>query len=124
MSAIALTRSEVELVASYIGKCRTKGCKHATRVAEVDVQDLDSYRRNPAGELVTPNGTAYDRSEPFILNGVAVSARCPEHGIYRLSLLNGTHNPEKGCDARCMNATGPNCDCSCGGANHGAGHAH
>ena len=26
------------------------------------------------------------------------------------------------CDARCYNATGPNCTCICGGANHGAGY--
>lgn len=25
------------------------------------------------------------------------------------------------CDARCMNAKGHNCECSCGGKNHGAG---
>lgn len=25
------------------------------------------------------------------------------------------------CGPRCMGATGPNCECSCGGANHGAG---
>jgi len=25
------------------------------------------------------------------------------------------------CDARCMNAKGTSCECSCGGANHGAG---
>jgi hypothetical protein len=25
------------------------------------------------------------------------------------------------CDARCLNATGHNCECSCGGKNHGAG---
>jgi len=25
------------------------------------------------------------------------------------------------CDARCMNATGHICECSCGGLNHGAG---
>ena len=25
------------------------------------------------------------------------------------------------CDARCYNATGPDCDCVCGGMNHGAG---
>jgi hypothetical protein len=25
------------------------------------------------------------------------------------------------CDARCMSARGPNCECSCGGKNHGAG---
>lgn len=27
------------------------------------------------------------------------------------------------CNAICMNARGPSCDCSCGGANHGAGWA-
>lgn len=26
------------------------------------------------------------------------------------------------CDSRCLNAKGGNCECSCGGANHGAGH--
>jgi hypothetical protein len=25
------------------------------------------------------------------------------------------------CDARCLNAKGHNCECSCGGKNHGAG---
>lgn len=25
------------------------------------------------------------------------------------------------CDAKCYNATGPDCDCVCGGRNHGAG---
>lgn len=25
------------------------------------------------------------------------------------------------CDGRCTSATGPNCDCSCGGRNHGLG---
>ena len=25
------------------------------------------------------------------------------------------------CDARCLNAKGHNCECSCGGVNHGAG---
>jgi hypothetical protein len=25
------------------------------------------------------------------------------------------------CDARCINATGKNCECACGGSNHGAG---
>jgi len=29
---------------------------------------------------------------------------------------------EHKCDSRCTNAVGPNCDCSCGGKNHGSGH--
>lgn len=28
------------------------------------------------------------------------------------------------CDARCMNARGKSCECSCGGKNHGAGNFH
>jgi len=28
------------------------------------------------------------------------------------------------CDARCLNATGFKCECSCGGKNHGAGNFH
>lgn len=29
---------------------------------------------------------------------------------------------EKTCGARCLNAIGPSCDCSCSGINHGSGH--
>jgi hypothetical protein len=29
---------------------------------------------------------------------------------------------EKPCGARCLGATGPACDCQCGGDNHGGGH--
>lgn len=29
---------------------------------------------------------------------------------------------EQPCDARCTNAKGHNCECSCGGKNHGAGY--
>jgi hypothetical protein len=98
--------------ATYLGKCKTKGCKHATRVAGTDVQDLDSHRRNDDAVLVTPTGATYDPALPFILNGVGVTARCPEHGVYRLSYLKGRMAPDHKCDARCTQATGPNCDCS------------
>jgi hypothetical protein len=48
---------------------------------------------------------------------------CPDHGTYRLERGGGYKNDTK-CGARCRNATGPNCDCSCGGHNHGMSHAH
>lgn len=113
---------------AYVGKCRTKGCRHATRVDWHDVQQLDSDRwatsaRSGERVLLTPDGASYDHDHPFMLNGVAVCARCPDHGVFRLSLLRGRYVEARMCDARCMNATGPNCDCSCGGANHGASHA-
>jgi hypothetical protein len=111
---------------SYIGKCRE--CSHSTRVDWAHVQDLDSHRwaksaRTGERVLVTPDGAAYDQARPFILNGVAVSARCPDHGVYRLQLLRGRVVATITCDARCTTARGPKCDCSCGGANHGADHA-
>ncbi len=35
--------------------------------------------------------------------------------------VQGIFNPAVRCDARCTNARGHNCECSCGGENHGAG---
>lgn len=33
----------------------------------------------------------------------------------------GDNDGERRCDARCYDAKGPDCDCVCGGANHGKG---
>lgn len=111
----------------YIGKC--KKCRHATRVAGTDVQVIDVERRvrsATTGELIylTENLRTYDPAKPYILNGMNVCARCPEHGVYRLQPIKGRLVPDHKCDARCTSATGPKCDCSCGGANHGANHYH
>jgi len=38
----------------------------------------------------------------------------------RLVQVRGTYNPRHVCNARCMASTGPACECSCGGKNHGA----
>ena len=37
-------------------------------------------------------------------------------------LLYGRIVEEIVCGGKCMGATGPSCDCSCGGMNHGASH--
>lgn len=49
---------------------------------------------------------------------------CPEHGAYTLNEVIGSYAETVKCGARCLNAVGPSCDCSCGGKNHGVGHAH
>lgn len=115
-------------MSTYIGKCKVRACKHATRCGEADVQELDSDRRAPADEhgariYLTADGAEYDPSRPYILNAMHVCARCPEHGVYRLEYLRGRVVESIRCDARCQNATGSKCDCQCGGANHGANHA-
>lgn len=37
--------------------------------------------------------------------------------------VSGKVVPDKTCDKRCQRATGHDCECACGGANHGAAHA-
>jgi hypothetical protein len=49
------------------------------------------------------------------------SVSCPTHDRRVSKRVIGTVSA-KACDARCTNARGPLCECSCGGENHGAGH--
>ena len=41
----------------------------------------------------------------------------------RFSQVKGHVNMDVPCDARCLSAHGPSCECQCGGKNHGAGNA-
>jgi hypothetical protein len=49
---------------------------------------------------------------------------CPACGRFavRGKLVVGTFNATKVCNARCMGATSPACECNCDGENHGASH--
>jgi hypothetical protein len=38
-------------------------------------------------------------------------------------IIRGTFSAAHRCDARCIYAKGPDCECACAGANHGAGHS-
>jgi hypothetical protein len=51
-----------------------------------------------------------------------IYGRCPDHGVYPLTRGGGYYSDKVKCGARCVNAIGPSCDCSCGGHNHGIGH--
>jgi hypothetical protein len=54
--------------------------------------------------------------------GASGIGECPQHGRYYLTALHGQTSAHR-CNSACMGATGPSCDCSCGGANHGAWHS-
>jgi hypothetical protein len=52
----------------------------------------------------------------------ATEHRCPTHGrSFKWEQVKGTYSHGIRCDARCQYARGPQCDCSCAGANHGRG---
>lgn len=49
---------------------------------------------------------------------------CDERMLYQGQVNNGrvtNHHYGSPCDGRCTGAQGPDCDCQCGGANHGTG---
>lgn len=61
-------------------------------------------------------GVRYD-SFARIVGKSAAGAVCP---ITRQVFFKANPSLHK-CDARCLNAKGHNCECSCGGSNHGRG---
>jgi hypothetical protein len=92
----------------FLGRC--KSCDYAVFAAEEDLPPVIAPRD------VLPGG-AYKL-------GVNVVGRCPDgHKMFRLQQIEGTYSEDFKCDSRCLNAKGRKCTCSCGGMNHGRGHA-
>ena len=50
---------------------------------------------------------------------------CPQCGSsnVQVNVVKGTYVADKSCGARCMGATGPTCECTCAGRNHGGNNA-
>lgn len=99
-------------------KCQRKGCR-AVRVTDLPADNRgaylpgEGYLRHRTGEWVffTPEIRAVWTAHNLV---------CPEHNaLMEGKTLNGTYNPDKTCDGRCMNAKRASCDCFCGGENHG-----
>jgi hypothetical protein len=111
-------------MAAYVYNC--KRCKLGRRVeypgAPVGFQRLP-HRLDEQGRQVTPG--AYIMSSgggrPTVYGGDPLGL-CPGCGrVMTSGQIQASTRPEVRCDARCIGARGFQCDCSCGGANHGAG---
>ena len=106
-------------------KCRT--CKHTgqlhyeTRVTghetfngprwSTDIRDAGADRWH----RVDPR-----RSNPMNWALYRICTACGSEKV-TVNVIKGVLVEEKRCDGRCMGATGPVCECSCGGKNHGRG---
>lgn len=112
-----------------------------TALFDLGIDRVDTIRLNGAcrhckHKLSTTVQTAYSRrgdvvfSHPSLeLRAVTINddstawLRCTcGHGRH-LRKVQGKYRATIKCDGRCMAATGCNCECSCGGANHGAAYA-
>jgi hypothetical protein len=95
----------------FLGRCKHEGCDYAVFATDEDL--------SPANELrdVQPGGA-------YRVGGRGVLGRCPQnHRVFPLKRIEGTYSEDFKCDSRCLNAKGHTCKCSCGGINHGRGHA-
>ncbi len=105
----------------FIGRCSKKGCKTASRV-DVEGKEVKRLSYSLPG---VPGSAQYSNVTvpawgPFQLGIHCAAHKRPLH----FDRIMGNFNPEHKCDSRCLGAIGPNCDCSCGGANHGLNHRH
>lgn len=101
MSAFRIERKP----ARYIGRCRYCKVRHsALMLAEVRVTGKQ-YAEGDIAAHILSNGIVY-----YPCCGYDVPLR----------QVVGKFSTEHKCGARCLASTGPSCECSCGGKNHGA----
>ena len=112
--------AEPELRRAVIVKCRVKGCKAVRRFAQAVDRTVGVSNMGRARIEHRPTGRFYDAAGERVASD---DLGCG-HGRTTMTPVNGYYNAEKGCDGRCMNARGSDCECSCGGENHGINHFH
>lgn len=133
-----------------IGKCPEKGCKRASRVVVHDAPIMRSgpyswtdwkikapapydrvdahlspksdrhYRWSPRpSRYLEVNRHAYDAA--WLAAVTAAGWICIDHDRFMVTReVQGIVNEMKPCTAKCRGATGPSCECVCGGEFHGS----
>lgn len=113
---LALTPPRAE---RWVGRCAK--CRAGIRVDGV----VAVGRRTGHDDQIVIAGTRCYRaaehgSNPTVL---FVACRCGEGVKLQRVFDNAKPNrPRHECSAKCLNSTGPACECKCKGANHGSGH--
>lgn len=126
----------VRTTVNMLGRCPVARCRAARRVTVEARPVKDPWRRDykePEATIQLADGRI-ERARFAVatlpsggaLRGAILpyAIACVAHRAwFRWAQVEGTYNPDRECNARCMGATGPSCDCTCGGENHGLGHA-
>lgn len=83
----------------------------------------DFVKRHEGWKLVGSGPLAYFRPTWKVVGYYPIGETCPFCGSNRVkqNVITGKIN-DTPCDGRCTSARGHNCECSCGGANHGIDH--
>lgn len=113
--------------ANWIGRCPVKGCKNVLHLAvEMTRERWTETRHDGANgtKREVPKSREFATKFGWHWGPGHLELRCVRHRYeFRWRQVEGRFSEAHKCDARCMNATGPNCECSCGGQNHGRAHS-
>lgn len=98
--------------ARYLAKCKACNCTTSTLATE-----------NDRGGFVDMGAMFWDeKGESGVYGNLVMRCRkCSK--ARRVVLVKGKFSAKHECNAKCLASTGPSCECSCGGKNHGANHA-
>ena len=98
-------------------------CKVGRRVEYPLDKSGRAWRTTAGGQRVQPGAyaRAWGGGKPTVYGGDTEMGLCPTCGqAMKYGQIEGRFIAEHKCDARCSSARGHNCECSCGGENHGA----
>jgi hypothetical protein len=108
-------------MATIIYNC--KGCKKGKRVEYPIGNARTGFTRIDSTGTAVPAAVwiqSCGGGRPTVYGGdieMGICATC--HKMMSFGTLKAFVNPDHKCDARCTSARGHNCECSCGGVNHG-----
>lgn len=106
----------------FLGKCKGCGTKHGIERAET-VERRETPTRTVQGLQGWPKVTRFYRLEGsgrFNRPEQYAHIPCACGKSAKLARVVGTFSEVHKCGAKCLASTGPTCECSCGGKNHGA----
>ena len=98
----------------FVGKCRR--CKAPISV----LAQMTKIGESPWQVYMTDTGERLKTSN-LTQGPIVVCKSCG--GPVHPKEVRGVYKASEACGAKCQNATGPSCECSCKGMNHGRGHA-
>lgn len=103
-------------IVRYNGKCKRCGTRASILLAQLQPSKI-------VGQDVAVDEQG--REYPFVDYRVKIAHECSAGQVRYITLapVRGVYNPGKECNAKCMSAIGHDCECRCGGKNHGAGYS-
>lgn len=117
-------------VASVKYFTRCKGLMESGIIGSDAIVELTNHQYGPdrnyssyPGQSQFFSDTSSKPTSRVFSNRYYAAGKCPACGLWHLAdrVIFFQKNPSlHKCNAKCQAARGPNCECSCGGANHGS----